>query len=280
MPDIERPDGAVIHYEVAGDGPPLLLLAPDLVNSEIDSWGRVDPDPRKQLADDFTIIAMDQRWVGRSTGPCVPFDYAAAADDQRAVLDAAGAERAALLGRGIGATYALGLIRAAPERISAAVLIEPLGRETSTTRHPLYVLFQETLRMARADGLAAVLEAARRNPRFDENPVAGPYAQRLCDDEGFAKETLDKGRERYAVRIVRFRDALWPDETVLLSVPEDWLSACSAPLLVLPGGDALHPRAIPEAIAAQASDARLLEADPASPEAQKAVREFLLAHAT
>ena len=38
MPDVRRPDGAVIHYETFGEGYPLLCFAPGGVNSEIDFW--------------------------------------------------------------------------------------------------------------------------------------------------------------------------------------------------------------------------------------------------
>ncbi|MEE9281392.1 MAG: hypothetical protein V3V67_14560, partial [Myxococcota bacterium] len=101
-----------------------------------------------------------------------------------------------LLGWGIGAAYALRLIRDAPERFAAAVLIEPAGRDGTASRHDVYTHFQDTLRLARAEGLEAVVDAARRNPRFDDNPAAGPYGQRLHDDPLFAKDVLEKGRER------------------------------------------------------------------------------------
>ncbi len=244
MAAIERPDGTTIHYEVGGDGPPLLLLAPDAVNSQVDSWERTPFDPRTAFQDAFTVIAMDQRYAGRSTGPNVPFSYEAMAGDQLAVLAAARAERALLLGWGIGTAYALRLIRDAPGRFATAVLIEPAGRDGAASRHDVYTRFQDTLRLARAEGLEAVVEAARRNPRFDDNPAAGPYGQRLHDDPLFAKDVLEKSRERYAVRVVRFRDAMFPDDAPLLCVTESQVASCAVPLLVLPGRDAAHPPAV------------------------------------
>lgn len=282
MPDIARPDGTTIHYEVAGDGPALLLLAPDAVNSQIDSWERTPFDPRESLADRFRVISMDQRYAGRSSGPNAPFSYGAAAADQLAVLDAAGAERALVLGWSIGAAYALRLARDAPDRVAGAVLVEPLGRAPAAStfpeapRHVLYAPFEETLRLARAEGLQAVVEAARRDPRFDDNPAAGPFGQRLHDDAEYVAETLDKGRERYSIRVVRFRDGMVPDDTPYLSVPEGWLPECGVPLLVLPGTDARHPPALARQIASAAKRARCLDVPVASREGLGAIRAFLL----
>ena len=47
MPDITRPDGAIIHYETFGAGPAVLLIAPGGVNSEIGMWAR-GPSTRSQ----------------------------------------------------------------------------------------------------------------------------------------------------------------------------------------------------------------------------------------
>ncbi len=276
MPAIERPDGTMLTYEVRGSGPPLLLLAPGVVNSEIDSWQRTPFDPGTSLADAFSVIAMDQRYAGRSTGQSMPFSYETMAQDQLGVLDSVGATSALVLGWGIGAAYALRLIHDAPERITAAVLVEPPGRDETNSRHDFYSLFYETSRLARDRGLDAVIEAAKRNPRFDQNPAGGPYAQRLVDDPGFAKELLQKGRERYTVRVVRFRDGIWPDDTPYFSVPESWVPECPVPLLVLPGHDTRHPPGLAARIASEDPHGRLLDAGNGSSETLAGIRDFLL----
>src|SRR5690349_2238554 len=58
-----------INYEVSGAGFPLLLIAPGGMNSSIDWWSRAALDPLAVYADDFQLIAMDQRNAGASTGP-------------------------------------------------------------------------------------------------------------------------------------------------------------------------------------------------------------------
>ncbi|GAB4322028.1 MAG: hypothetical protein Kow0010_02590 [Dehalococcoidia bacterium] len=259
MPVLERPDGATIHYEVTGDGPPLLALAPGIVNSEVESWASWPVDPVAAFRDRFTVITMDQRHAGASLAPAVPFGYGQTAADQLAVLDALGAGRVVVYGAGIGANHALRLAHDAPGRVAVAVLHAPLGLDDTKTLGAFFRLFQETMRLARADGLEAVIDAALANPRFDENPAAGPFGRRLHADPAFRQEMRDKGRERYVVRVVRFRDGMFPAGRPLFSVPGDWLARCEVPLVVIPVDDALHPRGAAQRLAEEVPRARLLE---------------------
>ena len=55
-----------INYQVSGAGFPLLLIAPGGMNSSIDWWSRAALDPLAVYADDFQLIAMDQRNAGTS----------------------------------------------------------------------------------------------------------------------------------------------------------------------------------------------------------------------
>src|SRR5215207_6375598 len=85
MPEIARPDGATIHFEVYGSGFPLLLIAPGGVSSEIRSWWERSPvNPIKELADEFMVIGMDQRHAGGSPAPAAAFSYDLAVADQLA----------------------------------------------------------------------------------------------------------------------------------------------------------------------------------------------------
>jgi pimeloyl-ACP methyl ester carboxylesterase len=73
------------------------------------------------------VIAYDARGHGAS-GPAEGperYTYDELVDDAVAVLDAAGAERAALVGQSMGAATAVGLALAHPERVSALVIITP-----------------------------------------------------------------------------------------------------------------------------------------------------------
>jgi pimeloyl-ACP methyl ester carboxylesterase len=127
MPVFERNDVS-LYYEEYGSGYPLLLIAPGGMRSMIDFWHRSAFDPTKEFANDFRVIAMDQRNAGKSTAPIGGADsWSTYTEDQLALLDRLGIERCHIMGGCIGSSYCLGLIQAAPEKISAAVLQNPIG---------------------------------------------------------------------------------------------------------------------------------------------------------
>ena len=117
-----------LYYEEYGAGYPLLLFAPGGMRSAIEWWRRSPFDPTKELAADFRVIAMDQRNAGQSRAPLSAADgWPSYTADHIALLDHLGIERTHIMGGCIGSSYCLGLIAAAPSRISAAVLQNPIG---------------------------------------------------------------------------------------------------------------------------------------------------------
>jgi pimeloyl-ACP methyl ester carboxylesterase len=127
MPTFER-NGVALYYEECGSGYPILLFAPGGMRSAIDFWHRSPFDPTREFAADFRVIAMDQRNAARSRGPVTAADgwhtYTA---DHIALLDHLKIDRAHIMGGCIGSSYCLSLIKSAPERVSAAVLQNPIG---------------------------------------------------------------------------------------------------------------------------------------------------------
>ncbi len=125
--------GAVnIHYEESGpaDGFPILLIAPGGMKSAIAFWANAPWNPIEHLSGEFRVIAMDQRNAGQSTAPVTAQDsWASYAADQLGLMAHLGAQRFLVAGMCIGGAYAMGLIEAAPERIAAAVLFQPIGLE-------------------------------------------------------------------------------------------------------------------------------------------------------
>jgi pimeloyl-ACP methyl ester carboxylesterase len=136
MPVLER-DGLSLYHEVRGDHFPLFLFAPGGMHSRVEFWkGRPDaPDeklpwinPLEDLSDSFRVIAVDQRNAGRSRGPIGKGDsWSTYASDAIGLLDHLGIERTHVMGGCIGSSYSLALVHAAPERVAAAVLQNPIG---------------------------------------------------------------------------------------------------------------------------------------------------------
>jgi pimeloyl-ACP methyl ester carboxylesterase len=228
------------------------------------------------------VIAMDQRHAGRSPAPAAPFSYDLTAGDQLAVLDAAGARRAHVMGGCIGCAHAWRLVHDAPERFAAVVCQDPVGLDETNTLGAFFHMFDETMRLARAEGMDAIVRAAQAGPVFAANNAAGPFAQRIHDDPSFREAMRRMPVERYVALVVRFRDGIWPARAPFLTVSKEWMARCPAPMLVLPGSDPFHPTGVARLICRTAPRARCLDLDCRSPQklgaTVAAIRAFFTEH--
>ncbi|MGB8683928.1 MAG: alpha/beta hydrolase [Candidatus Binatus sp.] len=151
MPTFKRADVS-IYYEEYGTGYPILLFAPGGMRSSIEFWANSPFDPTKELAADFRVIAMDQRNAGKSSGPITADDgWHTYTGDHIALLDHLGIKNCHVMGGCIGGSYSLGMIEAAPQRVSAAILQNPIGL-SPRNREMFFAMF---------DGWAQALKADR-----------------------------------------------------------------------------------------------------------------------
>ena len=107
-----------LHAEVAGSGPPLVLLHG--FTGSADTWGELTAT----LAADYTIIAPDLIGHGRSDAPADVGRYRMprAAADLVALVRQLGHERAAWLGYSLGGRTALQIVTQHPEAVEALIL--------------------------------------------------------------------------------------------------------------------------------------------------------------
>jgi pimeloyl-ACP methyl ester carboxylesterase len=178
MPLLTRPDGE-IFYETFGEGFPVLLFAPGGLRSRVEMWHPAQGGPPRPWVDwtqalpaaGFTAIAMDQRNAGRSRAD-VKADHGwhTYAADHLALMDHLGFERFHVLGGCIGGSFCLKAIEAAPHRVTAAVLQNPIG---FNPEHPGYfpnshAEWSREQRAARPDLDEEALAAFGRNMWFGE----------------------------------------------------------------------------------------------------------------
>jgi pimeloyl-ACP methyl ester carboxylesterase len=126
-------DGIALAWDLAGDGPPLVLIAG--LNADRSFWAMLRPE----LAA-CTTIAFDHRDIGASDLARAPYDTAAMARDTLAVMDAAGVARADVLGHSMGGMVAQELALAAPGRVRRLVLANTIARNSLFTRELLALL--------------------------------------------------------------------------------------------------------------------------------------------
>ncbi|MCO6451399.1 MAG: alpha/beta fold hydrolase [Caldilineales bacterium] len=113
-------DGVKIHYEVVGEGPPLVLV--HWGSGSTKDWhifGYVDA-----LKDDYQLILIDMRGHGQSDKPHDPSAYDAETQvgDVLAVLDELGIEKANYFGYSLGANLGWALAKHAPDRFHSYIL--------------------------------------------------------------------------------------------------------------------------------------------------------------
>ena len=169
MPELERPDGARIHYEVRGEGP-LVVLTLGFAASPSIYEGLV-----ADLARDHRVVTWDPRGCGASS-PEGPYDIATDAGDLIAVIRAVGPP-ATVFAVGHGSLVAPRARTLDPEAISALVspaLVVALRRHLGDTEGfgasetVLNMLVEQFRRDPRASARATI---ASLNPQYTEEEL-------------------------------------------------------------------------------------------------------------
>ena len=194
-------NGENLYYEVAGNGPPLVLIHGWSLNLRM--W-----DPQvATLSRRFRVIRYDRRGFGKSSGS---EDISWDAADLNALLDQLGASKVHVLGMSQGARVALQFARDHPDMVSSLILTgapppDGFGLPWSGTDRPRFdewatIAKERGLNAFRSDWLAhplmkipagkteakaslAELIAAYRGGRFlSPKPPSGPGAAITMDD--------------------------------------------------------------------------------------------------
>jgi len=118
-------DGVKVHYEVYGDGPETMVFLPpwSIVHS------RVYKAQLPYFSERFRCVAFDGRGNGKSDRPADVAAYSLDnyVADALAVMDAAQAGKAILVGLSLGGLHASVLAAYHPERVKAAILVGTLA---------------------------------------------------------------------------------------------------------------------------------------------------------
>ena len=184
MPDITV-DGSIIHYETAGDGPPLFLLHG--IGSNSRSW-------RRQLAglsNEFTVIAWDAPGYGKSSDPAGEPSMNFYADRLHALIATLRLDRIFLLGHSTGGVVAQAFYRAHADSVRALILCDTryVGSEST---------LNQRLRAIRTMSPAEL--AAERAPKLLSR---GAPPELIREVESIMSEVRPTGYEFAAVALAR-----------------------------------------------------------------------------
>jgi class 3 adenylate cyclase len=208
-----------IAYQVLGEGELDLVVAFPFV-SHLDLLWESAPMSRfmRRLASFARVILFDRRGVGLSDPAGGAPHLEERMDDLRAVMDAAGSERAALFGMSEGATMCMLFAATYPERTSALVLWGAMARSTAAPDYPW------------AADREAVLEAQRElvAPTWGQGATIDIFSPSLADDPQ-ARE-FQARYERQAASPMRVNELF---QMFLDTDVRDALPLVQAPTLIL-----------------------------------------------
>ena len=117
MSFLETPDGARLRYSERGEGPETVVLVHGWKGSHR-MW-----DPAMiRLAEEFRVIAFDNRGMGESDRPTGRYDFDLLADDLESVLEQLGASEVTLVGWSMGCSISLQYLARGGDRAARLVL--------------------------------------------------------------------------------------------------------------------------------------------------------------
>lgn len=120
-----------IRYNDVGSGFPLLLIPGGGLNSSIENFAAGNPfDAIEEFRNEYRCITMDLRNsnTGQSSGPLdIDRPWDSHTDDHLALMDHLGIDEFMVMGFCIGGPYIWNLVERAPERVTAAVIAQPVG---------------------------------------------------------------------------------------------------------------------------------------------------------
>lgn len=225
-----RRDGVDLYYECHGDGTPILFCHG--AGSNAATWWQQLP----AFAPRHRCVTVDLRCFGRSRAPLDTFDVPALVADALAVLDAAGAARAVVVGQSLGGMIGLQLALRHPERVAGFVACD----SSLALDHP--VLLETLARRALSHAAVSIEQRSLGRWFLEQRPaLAALYAQ----INHFNPSAYEHAPEQWRAALSRLHD---PGSLV----PMDALRRVACPTLLLVGSeDPIVPVGIVREVAAQ-----------------------------
>jgi pimeloyl-ACP methyl ester carboxylesterase len=235
-------DGIATRYEIQGSGPPLLMFAPGGFNATLETWSALGAyartRPLDHLTRHYTCILFDRRECGQSGGRVERVGWGDFVTHGAGLLNHLNIERAHLMGGCMGCSPVLAFAVRYPKRVLSMILYWPVGG--ARYRLSSHQRFAEHLAFVQQNGLAAVVELARREDKsFGADPRGGPWVSVIRRDPAFAESYAALDADRYKLIVAGMARGLFDRDTVPGAEPEDLLRL-DIPALILPGHDSSH----------------------------------------
>jgi pimeloyl-ACP methyl ester carboxylesterase len=234
--------GIATHYEVTGEGPPLLMFSPGGFSATLSNWTSLRIYARLRLVDhlarSYTCIMFDRRESGASGGRVERITWHDYAAQGKGLLDHLGIARAHLMGGCVGCSAVAVFAASWPDATASMTLYSPAGGARYRIRQ--HSRFAQHLSFYSERGAAAVVGLAQSCGKgFTQEPRVGPWASVLRADPAFADGYRHQDPARYEAIVSGMARLLFDRDTVPGPEPEDLLRL-DLPALIVPGQDASH----------------------------------------
>jgi len=135
-----------VYYEIHGDGDPVVLIAG--LGTSISPYKRIID----RLAQNYRVLAFDNRGVGLTDKPDIPYTIEMMAEDTAGLLGALGIPRADVIGVSMGGRIAMALALQHPEVVRSLVLASTSARVLRGTRATPRFRFFKFVKWLRSGG--------------------------------------------------------------------------------------------------------------------------------
>ncbi len=235
-------NGIRTHYEVIGDGAPLLMYSPGGFDASLDKWSNLGVYARIRLLDhlpkEFRCIVFDRRETGQSGGRVEHIGWGHYVEQGRGLLDHLGIEAAHLMGGCMGCCPVTAFSVKYPRRVRSMILYWPVGGARFRIR--AQERFARHLALVESEGLAGVVDLARNTDvGFGKDPRIGPWAPVIRRDPEFAAAYAAMDVDGYKLVVAAMARTLIDRDTAPGAEPED-LMRLDIPALIVPGRDVAH----------------------------------------
>ncbi len=190
-------DGVAIAYQVVGEGARDLVLAPGWIFHVEVAWEQPSFDLfMRRLLRTFRVIMFDKRGTGLSDRSVGVSTMEERMDDLRAVMDATGTEKAAIMGWSEGANMAAMFAATYPQRVEGLILYAGAARYAWAPdyeigmNHDALDAVRQLFRDHWGEGLAAYLVAPSRAHDEAFRRWFGRY-ERMAVSPGGAEAMID-----------------------------------------------------------------------------------------
>lgn len=179
--------GTKLHYEITGEGRPLLFVHG--LGSRGEDWSLQVP----HFSSQYQTITVDVRGHGRSDKPTGPYSVSLFANDINALLDHLSIESLPLIGISMGGMIGFQLAVEHPQKLQSLVVVNSTPALVSENLGDSFKLFQRRLfmKLLSRKRIAAFL-SKRLFPKPAQNPLREQFeAAWLANDEDAYKASFN-----------------------------------------------------------------------------------------